>query len=304
MSSSPARRLTLAQLRALEAVARLGSFSAAAKEQGMSQPSISNHITAAEKISRARLIARDGHSAGPAPALADMLPQIRALLSLAEDIEARFAAARSVAQGRLRVGYSTYQLTMPIIGRFMRAYPGIRIEARSMASLDVMEELDAGRIEVGFVTARDMPAHCAGRHLVTSPIVLMLPPDHPLARKGRADWADIAGLPLIQREYSSGTRRLFEGAAQLARVQLNTLLSLGSWGSIVTMVREGVGAGVALALEVEATDGLTAVPIAEGRLDAAHYVVCLGPMAEVAAVSAFLDCAAAHYDSPVSSAHS
>ncbi len=300
MKRPPGSTLTLAQLRALEAVARLGSFSSAAKALGLSQPSVSNHVIAAEAQAGAKLLTREGHSARPAPILAEMLPQIRAVLALCADIEHRLGASRTLLQGSLRIGYSTFQIAMPAISRFMARHPGISIEARAMASLDVLAGLEDGRLEVGFITDRALPADCAGRHLVTSPIVLIAPPDHPLARRGRIGWGEVANLPLIQREGSSGTRKLFEGCAKLAQVDLNTVLALGSWGSIVAMVREGVGLGVAMRAELGPTDGLTAIEIDDPALIAQHFVVCQPAMARVAAVEAFLHTASSQHDSPVS----
>jgi len=291
VAMKPRHALTLAQLRALEAVVRLGSFSAAAKDLGISQPSVSNHVIAAEAFSKASLVTRDGKTARATAELEAVLPQLRAIFSLCNDVERRFGGIRAVATGRLSIGYSTYQIAMRVLTGFMKAYPGIEVEARAMASGDVLDGMEAGALDVGFVTARELPSGCAGFELVSTPIVLVVRPDHVLARKGRASWAEIADLDLIQREGSSGTRHLFEGAARLAGVSLRTRLALGSWGSIVSMVRDGVGVGVAMAAELDDADGLVAVRIADDRLAASHFVVCQAPMAGVSAVSAFMQTA-------------
>lgn len=289
MQGKKTKGLSIAQLRAVEAVARQGSFSAAAKSLGVSQPSVSNHVSAAERLARAVLFDRVGDAIRPTPTLIAVLPQIRALLSLYGDIEARFQSTRTLQKGALRIGYSTYQLAMPLIGSFMADYPAIEIEARSLASRDVMAGLDDGQLDLGLVTGREVPAHMYGAMLVETPIVLVARPDHPFAERGQADWADIAGLPLITREKSSGTRQIFEGAARLARIELNTTLALGSWGSIVAMVREGAGLGVAMRAELTDGEGLMPITIADGSLIARHFVVCQKYMARVAAIEAFIE---------------
>ena len=299
MKAAAFRGLSIAQLRAVEAVARLGSFSAAAKALGVSQPSVSNHVAAVERLSRALLFARSGHNVRPTPALEALLPRIRALLALHLDIERGLVSARDMAAGALRIGYSTFQLAMPLIGRFMQDHPGIEIEARSLASADVLAALQAGHLDIGFVTGRELPAGTRGAQLVETPVILIAPPEHPLARQGQAAWAEIAGLPLIQREKGSGTRQLFEGAARLERIELNTILALGSWGSIVAMVRAGVGLGVCLQAELSEGDGLVAVRIGEGRLTARHFIVHQEDMGHVAAVEAFVALACATRDGNV-----
>ncbi|MGC9417983.1 MAG: LysR substrate-binding domain-containing protein [Rhodovulum sp.] len=299
MQGKKTKGLSIAQLRAVEAVARLGGFSAAAKALGVSQPSVSTHVSATERMARAVLFDRVGDTIRPTPALTAVLPQIRALLSLYGDIEARFHSTRAMQKGALRIGYSTYQLAMPLIGSFMSAYPAIEIEARSLASRDVMAGLDDGQLDLGLVTGREVPAHMYGALLVETPIVLVARPDHPLAARGQAGWGDIAGVPLITREKSSGTRQIFEGAARLARIELNTALALGSWGSIVAMVREGMGLGVAMRAELTDGDGLVPISIGDGRLTARHFIVCQKYMARVAAIEAFIQCALDKNDASV-----
>jgi len=299
MQPKNAKGLSIAQLRAIEAVARLGSFSAAAKELGVSQPSVSNHVAAVERMARSLLFKRMGYSIAATPALEAVLPQIRALLALFLDIETGFLATGEMGAGALRIGYSTYQLAMPVIGRFMQAFPAIEIEARALASADILDALDEGLVDVGFITGRELPAHLYGARLVETPIVLVARPDHELAARGRASWSEISALRLIQREKSSGTRQLFEGAAKLARIEINTVLALGSWGSIVAMVREGVGLGVAMRAELSETDGLAPITIADGRLSASHFIVCQRDMTRVAAIEAFLTLARGQYDGTV-----
>ncbi|TCP63003.1 DNA-binding transcriptional LysR family regulator [Rhodovulum bhavnagarense] len=207
---------------------------------------------------------------------------------LCADLERELVAARDLAIVTLRICHSTYQLAIPVIGRFMQAQPGTEIEARAKASADVLSGIEAGRLDIGFITAREVPDGMQGMKLVKTPVVLVARPDHPLAIKGHADWSEIAQFSLIQREKGSGTRQIFERAANLAQIEPDTVLALGPWRSIVTMVRAGIGLGVAFAAELSATDELVPVRIADGRLIARHFVVCQKHMAHVAVVEAFL----------------
>ncbi|MEC9401138.1 MAG: LysR family transcriptional regulator, partial [Pseudomonadota bacterium] len=101
--------LSLAQLRALEAVVRTGSFTDAAKEIGVSQPSISNHIQGLESRFKTKLLVKSGYSVSATPVLVSLLPRIRALLALAGDLETELSHHRALAAGKLSIGYSTYQ---------------------------------------------------------------------------------------------------------------------------------------------------------------------------------------------------
>jgi len=289
MAKKPISKLSLSQLRALEAVARTGSFSAAAKELGVSQPSVSNHVQALESRFKTRLIAKAGYSTGPTPALAALLPRVRAILALCTDLEAGLNEQKKLAAGELRIGYSTFQLAIPLISDFMTKYPDISIEARALATQDLLRLMEDGKVDVCFITGKEIPADLEGFRLVTTRIVLAARPGHPLTDKGTISWPEIKGLPLIQREGSSGTRRIFEAAATLAGVRPKTLLALGSWGSIASLIHSGVGIGVCMEAEITEQDGFVPIYIDDPSLVAPHFVVWHKDMAKVAVIQAFLD---------------
>ena len=277
--------ITLARLRAVDTVARTGSVSAAAEVLGLAQPSISNHVRALERAYTFRLFDRAGARVVATADLEALLPQIRAMLALADALDAQLARTRDAETGSLRVGYSTYQIAMPILSRFLEIAPGIALEARAAASGDVLRLLEASEIDVGLITARTPPAGLTAVHLLSTRIVLAVPPDHPALARAPLSWSEVSHLPLIQRERASGTRRMFEAAAVLARAPLQTRLVLGSWGSIAAMVREGAGAGVALEAEIGADSGLVALPVDDAALRAHHYLVCLPELEDIAAVA-------------------
>lgn len=288
MAEKNRTRLTLAQLQALNAVARTASFSLAAKALGIAQPSVSNHIQALENRFRTRLIVRDGHTARPAPALTALLPRIRALLTLADELEAELSDQQQAGKGQLRIGYSAFQIAIPHISAFMSRFPGIAIDARSAASADLLAMMEAGTIDVAFITSRSIPAGLSGLQICPARVVLAAPKDHELAGRPSLDWKTVSALPLIQREASSGTRQIFEAAATVAGVPTRTLLSLGSWESIKALIARGLGFGVVLDVEISPEDPFIGIPVPDPNLSAGHFAVCQPDMAKVAAVDAFL----------------
>ena len=284
-------KLSINQMRAVEAVVRTGSFSAAAKELGISQPSVSNHLSALEKHYSVQLINRNGRNAEPTEACRDVLSRIRSVLAMTDEIVFALEGRRSLQSGSLRLGYSTYQFAMPILSDFMAQFPHVEIEARAMASHDLMPLLLDGIFDVAFVTAAKKPKGLHAVHICTEPIMLVVPLDHPLNEKGYASWIDASRYPLIQREKSSETRRTFELGAKRAGVKLNTVLALGSWGSIVTSIHSGMGIGVAMKGEITPPDNVVTIPIDDQMLSVSHYLVCLPEMQHVAAIAAMFQSA-------------
>ncbi|MBO0344490.1 LysR family transcriptional regulator [Roseibium sp. CAU 1637] len=288
MAKRSREKLSISQMQALEAVATTGSFTKAAKTLGIAQPSVSNHIQAIENRFKTRFFTKSGYTALPTPALERLLPRIRAVLALLDDLEADMTRRSVLGAGELRIGYSTYQLAIPAISRFMTMYPEIRIEARAAASHDLMEHLNDGALDIAFITAREAPQGYACKTITHTHIVLVVPKIHALATQKQISWRQLEGLPLIQREASSGTRRIFEAAARLQQVTPNTILALGSWGSIASLIRAGNGFGVAMAAEISPSDPFVGIPIEDPNLKLGHYAVCQQDMMKVAAIDAFL----------------
>jgi DNA-binding transcriptional LysR family regulator len=289
-------KTTISQLRVLEAVARTGSFSKAAQELGITQPSVSTQLRAVETQSRLRLLARNGHKIKVTAFGDTVLPKVRALLTIMDEIEQLLDNERNLRTGLLRLGYSTDQFAMPVISRYMRAYPGVKLETRCMASLDVVELLAKGRIDAAFVTAKAPPANLVAERLRTDPIVIMVPADHPLAGRDAVTWKDLADHTILGRETTSGTRIIFDKAAARACADLKPLVTLGSWESMRAGVMAGMGVGIALLGEVEAGDRIRTVRIEDRDLWASHYLVCGPQMREAAAVEGLFDIAAGFCD--------
>lgn len=281
------KKLSLGQLRAIDAVVTNRNFSDAAKALGISQPAVSNHVNSVEGHFRTRLFDRRGYVAVPTPELEALLPRLRTVLMLMDELENSLEKQRSLVVGQLRVGYSTYQTAVPILTRFMQDNPGVKVEARAMASHDLLQGLENGDLDVGCMTAKEVPAHLSGVLLRKMKVVLAVPRGHPMAATGKINFSELNGVPLIQREVTSATRRIFEAAARLARVELNTILAVGSWGTISEMVRTGLGVGVGLDAEVTAT-GLVPVEITDAPMSASQFVVHLPERKMISAVQAFM----------------
>ena len=283
---------SLKQLRALEAVARLGSFTLAARELGVSQPTVSNLVYAIERQTGVKLLRRQGSDVTPTDTYESIRAQTKALLTLKSEIDFLLEHRTNLKTGTFWIGYSTYQIAMPLISEFIRRNPHVRVTARAMASHDLLPLLHAGQLDMGFITARECPDDVEGIEIASFRIGAILPEDHPLAQSSRLTWADMKGFKLIQREPNSATRRLFESGAQVAGYTPQTILGLGSWGSIITAVREGIGAGIGFEPEFSGERGLRFIAIDDPNLRASQFLVCLPAMRQTSLVKAMFAIAA------------
>lgn len=81
------RKLSVSQLRIIDAVAQTGRISLAAKQLGVSQPAISGGLLTIERMFDVHLFEKDGHEFHPTRKLQSFLPEVRTALRAIEDIE-------------------------------------------------------------------------------------------------------------------------------------------------------------------------------------------------------------------------
>lgn len=284
--------LTLAQMRVIATLAATRRVNATAKELAITQPSVSKHLSTLESRYGHRLFERQGHFLVPTELCERLLPRLRTMLALAEELDDELNGLRGLREGRLRVGYSTHQFVMHVLGAFMDSFRGIKIEARCMASYDLLEQLRAGKLDAAYVTLHGEEADLHMLELRREEMVLMTGPDHPLATQDSISLRDLSAWPLIQREATSGTRRALEAYAVREGVALNTALDLGSWESMRDGVAAGIGVGVVMAGEICQDRKMRAVQIKTARgkpPSVGHYLVCVSEARDLAAIKALFD---------------
>lgn len=287
--------VTLSQMRAFEAVARTGSVIDAARDLHMSQASVSTQIRAVELHARSQLFLRKGKRFELTPFGEMAFQRIRTALSLVDEVDALLDSHRTLDSGVLRIGYSADQFAMPLIAEFAARYPGVKIEARCMASQDLLQRLDNNQAELVMITASRLPEGYHSLLLRRDRIVLMVPTSHPLLGADQPlPWSALRGQHIIRRENSSGTRDVFERAAEAAGQRLTSMLEVGSWTSMAQAVSAGISLGIALEGELEGFPDLHAVRIDDPALVAGHYLVTPERMQAISSVAAFFDIASGH----------
>ena len=117
-------RLSFEGLRYAQAVARTGSFSAAAREYDVTQPALSNAIRRLEKILGARLFERNTRGARPTVFGATILPRIDAALAALDAITAEARHWRAGEPRPVRIGGSP-PISADVVARAHSAVAGL-----------------------------------------------------------------------------------------------------------------------------------------------------------------------------------
>lgn len=197
--------MELRQLKHFLAVGEAGSITAAAKALRLTQPALSRQIKALEEALDTALLERGAHSITLTPAGEVLLVEARKLVRLSE---AMIEKVKSTAAGEpLRVGYAPSlagEFLSVAIERFTQFHPRVRVSLYDWSSAEMRAGLETGKLDL------IVAAPCTGIHERIRWIALrdygwqlVMPANHPLAKKARVSASDLAGqrLLLYDREH-------------------------------------------------------------------------------------------------------
>jgi len=240
----PAASLPLAPLQTFHLVVRLGSFTAAAKRLGISQPAVTQQIHGLERIVGLALFDRVGRHIAATEAgltLDTYAQRIFHLLDAARDAMDTLAGIQS---GRLDVGASRtaggYYVS-DLLDRFKRRYPGVRVSLSIGNSETITARILDFSLHVGVVAGLSDNPSIVSLPLVRDPLLVVVPPRHRLGRGKAVSIDQLRGVPIILREAGSATRRLVEGAFLARGERVDPTMELESNEAIKSAVSDGIG---------------------------------------------------------------
>jgi DNA-binding transcriptional LysR family regulator len=238
-------------LTTLEAIARTGSFGAAAAELGYSSPAVSQQVAELERRTGLRVLDRRPVRVTEAgQVLLDAELGFRSVLAAAA---VELDAVRGGTIGELRLGaFASAAATIvpTALARLRASYPDLRVRLRQGETDVCHGALARGDLDlaVTFDYAFDpvAPAPTLQRTLITrDPIVAVLPADHPLREQGTIDLRDLAdetwiaapqagiGLEFLQRLTG---RPGFAHRLQFTGDDFHSVLGLVAAGLCVTLL--------------------------------------------------------------------
>jgi len=268
------RNADVRQLRALQAVAREGSFGRAAAVLGFSQAAVSQQIASLEKSVGAKLFDRPG---GPRAAV--LTPAGRLLVEHADAVLARLdVAERQLAElaagvgGRLDVG--TFQsasvaLLPPVIADLRREAPALDITLHEKdVNADLLTGLLADELDVAFVLGPVDDPRLDGTHLCFDPFVVVTPAEEcsvptrrTRARAGAPQpappampMARLDGYPVIAGNVDDSCQVLIDDGLKTRGVVPRYVFRSNDNAAIQAMVTARMGAAVMPLLAVDQDD--------------------------------------------------
>ena len=261
--------LTLHQLRTFRAVAEQLSFSAAAHELSISQPSVSYQVKELEAVLGLPLIDRLGKRVRLTEAGEVLYEYARRTLTLLDEVALVMEQMRGIERGTLRVGASAtvgiYVIPLAL-GAYKKVHPNLALSLEIGSREMLQERLKRGVLDLAVLSLPIADPNLESTPFMEDELVLVVPAGHPLAERRHLMLRDFTGESFLMREPGSGTRLAVEMAARRAGVSLQVGMELGSNGAIKHAVEAGLGVAVlsSHAIELERKGGGLVVVDIEG----------------------------------------
>lgn len=269
--------MNLKQLEAFVQVSESGSFSKAAKELFLTQPTISAHISSLEKELNVRLFIRNTKEVSLSDDGKDLYRYAKQITDLEKAIEERFYMDSDDGKHFITIAASTIpaQYLLPkVLMCYRERYPKEQIKIMETDSSEVVTQVVDHMVDVGFTGTVLEKKHCKYIPFYKDELAVITPdtPEYRILKEQNRDGIDwIKRKPLILREEGSGTRKEAEKQLKNAGISMETLdivASIANQETIKKSVKQGMGITVLSRLAAEDEDGLLIFPIPgadEGR---------------------------------------
>lgn len=240
------RHTTFRQLEIFEAIARLGSFTRAAEELHLTQPTVSMQMKKLSDAINAPLCEQVGKKIYLTDTGRALAQAAREVFGILDRFEMAVADEQGLKRGRLRLMViTTASYFAPrLLGEFARLYPGIEVSLSVTNRERVLARIAENLEDLYFLGQPPENLDVVAQPFMENPLVVVAPPDHPLAGERHIRLERLAGEPWLMREPGSGTRKALERKFAEHGLELDIRMELGANEAIKQAILAGLGISV------------------------------------------------------------
>jgi DNA-binding transcriptional LysR family regulator len=284
------------QLEVLVAVARERSFSRAAEVLGRTQPAVSQAIRRLELEIGEKLFDRSSKDGTLTAAGEVLIDHAHHILNLRNSAERSLRDLRELQEGKVTISANEHTVfyLLPLIAEFRKEHPKIKVEVRRGVASRIPREVTSRDVELGVVSFTPDEPSIKAVTVMTDSLVVIVAPDHPLAKKETISISALGDEILIAHNAQSPYRAKVIEAFERYRTRMNIAIELPSLEAIKKIVQGGAGVALVprLTAEDEIRNGtLAAVRIKELKLERKLNIIYRRNSALSHAANAFVETA-------------
>ncbi len=240
------RHATLRQLKVFESIARHLSFTRAAEELHLTQPTVSMQIKQLTGTVSMPLFEQIGKRIHLTGAGQELYQTCRDVFGSLERFEMNIADRKGMKKGRLRLAViTTAEYFAPrLLGPFCQHYPGVDVSLQVTNRESILQRLVENLDDLYILGQPPENLNVHSQPFLENPLVVVAPRSHPLAKRKRIPLKQLSEEPFLMREAGSGTRIAAQRLFDEHGIRLNIRMELGSNEAIKQAIAGGLGVSV------------------------------------------------------------
>jgi len=250
-------KFTLRQLKVFSSVAKHSSYTRAAEELFLSQPAVSIQVKQLEEHIGMPLFEQIGKKIHLTQAGKEVQHYSHATFQQLKEMEDVLEAMQGLSGGRLDIAVaSTINYFAPrLLAAFSHHYPNIDLTLEVTNRETLKKRLAANERDIVLMGQPPAKMDLEATPFMENPLVVIAPPDHPLAKEHQIPLQELTKETFLIREPGSGTRLAMERFFQEKKIRYKTGMAMSQNTAIKQAVRAGMGLAVVskhtIELEVE-----------------------------------------------------
>lgn len=258
----------ISDLQAFRAVADLGSFRKAAESIHISQPAFSRRIDKLEEALGVRLLERTTRRVNLTTVGRDFDRQLRQILDALDTTLLGIRGVSATRMGEVTVACvpsAVNYFLSGVIAQYHRRYPKIRVKILDENANAVLTAVADGEADFGVNFVGTNENEVDFEPLLEERFVAACRRDHPLAKKSRITWKQLAKYDFISVSKSSGNRLLMDQALAGIKDIPQSMYETRHGTTVIGLVEAGLGVAVVPSLTMPAADHplLVSVPLTD-----------------------------------------
>ncbi|MBX9592121.1 MAG: LysR family transcriptional regulator [Hyphomonadaceae bacterium] len=237
-------KLSLRQLLAFEAAARLGSFSRAAASLGISQPALSQAIREIETDIGYVLFDRTTRKITLTRAGQQFLPSVERVVNAYDSAREDLSNLASGKGGRVTVACLPsigYGLLPKVLAAFLANHPDITVNILENRADQVAQSVRNGEADLGISNVVDMSLGLETRLLIEDAFAVVCRFDHPLAARRHVKWRDLQSTAVVAMTTGTGIWKEIESVLNRTGSRLSVRAVSDNPGTLLALIGAGVG---------------------------------------------------------------
>lgn len=224
---------------------RLGSYTLAAKQLGVTQSAISHSIRAFEEDLGQKLFERSGRNLYLTAAGEQLLPECEDLLGRMQRMRRRLAERNHWGAGRLRIGIATSMaafLLPEVLREFRASFPQVDVFIQPGSSPSCLRSLMASEVDIALIIEPpEYPADLAHQAYMVDDLHLVLSPKHRWSRRARISMDDLASETVFLNSKRDYTTHLIRTSLRREGADLGAVIEMGNHEAVIGLVKVGEG---------------------------------------------------------------